>query len=299
MAIVAWRGRIRVIAVVALLAAARVPGLDAQAAGPATPPPSVVAVGPREARSRQEVRDALREVLERYPPSLGQVLKLDASLLANDAYLQPYPELRVFLQQYPEVPRAPDYYLNFVWMPENQTPPSEASMQWNVIRNVLEMISVGFVMSGLAFVLLWLVTHFLAHRRWLRSTRLQMDIHNRLMERLQTGEDVKNYLESTATGRLLSDTPGMDAGRAWTPISRILLAVQVGVVLSCAGLGILTARTFIGATAAAGDTMVFFGVIGLALGIGFALAAVASFVLSRRFGLVHAAGAGPRDAGQA
>ena len=61
-----------------------------------------------------EVRDELRGLLERYPPALGRVLKLDPSLMSNEAYLTPYPALAEFLSRNPQVPHNASYYLNFV-----------------------------------------------------------------------------------------------------------------------------------------------------------------------------------------
>src|SRR5580658_7156152 len=46
-----------------------------------------------------ETREALQRLLQQYPPSLGQVLRLDPSLLTNPEYLAPYPNLAAFLGQ--------------------------------------------------------------------------------------------------------------------------------------------------------------------------------------------------------
>jgi hypothetical protein len=243
----------------------------------------------RRELSREDVRNLTRKVLERYPPSLGQVLRLDPTLLQNDAYLSPYSELKSFLAQYPEVARSPEYYLDFVWTPQPATQVSDSEMQWNYVRNMTDAVGVGLLMAGVAFVLLWLIRHFLAHRRWVRSSRLQMEIHNRLMERLQNGDDVKKYLESASAARVLADDPTLaptSSGAFGSPVGRILLAVQVGLVLACTGIGVLMVKRLVFATGAASDTLVFFGVIGLAIGVGFALSAGASFIISRRFGLL-------------
>src|SRR5437870_2000492 len=41
--------------------------------------------------SARDTKAALDRILTRYPPSLWQVLRLDPSLIANAAYLAPYP----------------------------------------------------------------------------------------------------------------------------------------------------------------------------------------------------------------
>ena len=59
---------------------------------PAVAPPTTI-----EAPDADRTRQQLRDLLEKYPPSLGRILKLDTSLLNNEAYLAPYPALASFL----------------------------------------------------------------------------------------------------------------------------------------------------------------------------------------------------------
>src|SRR5690242_8789155 len=54
----------------------------------------------------------LQELLQQYPPQLGRVLALDPTLVSNDAYLQPYPQLQAFLSQHPEVAHNPSYFFD-------------------------------------------------------------------------------------------------------------------------------------------------------------------------------------------
>ena len=50
-------------------------------------------------RNAEQTRERLREVLDQYPPSVTQVLRLDPSLLTKPDYLTTYPSLAVFLAQ--------------------------------------------------------------------------------------------------------------------------------------------------------------------------------------------------------
>ena len=241
-----------------------------------------------DSRNANELRNDLRELMQRYPPALGRVLRLDPTLLSNDAYLTPYPELRQFLTAHPEIARTPEYFLSFVNQSYESGPVQTVEQQrFSFIRNLLEMLAVVTIGVSITLVVLWLVRHLLAHRRWLRATKIQTDIHNRLMERLSSSEDVKNYLESAATSQLLADVPTMlHAGKASSVGGRIILAVQVGIVLASGGAGLLLIKSLINATEAAADSLVFFGVLLLALGVGFALSAGASYTLSNRLGLI-------------
>src|SRR5437867_2746645 len=58
-----------------------------------------------------ETQQRLHQLLQQFPPSLGQVLALDPTLLTNQAYLEPYPLLAAFLAQHPEVAHNPSYFL--------------------------------------------------------------------------------------------------------------------------------------------------------------------------------------------
>src|SRR5262249_24828585 len=51
----------------------------------------------------KDIRNRLTSLLRQYPPSLSEVLRLDPSLLSNEAYLKPYPALATFLGQHPEI----------------------------------------------------------------------------------------------------------------------------------------------------------------------------------------------------
>ena len=55
----------------------------------------------------EEVRTQFMAVMKRYPPELGRILKLDPGLFHNEAYMAPYPALKTFVAQHPEIPRNP------------------------------------------------------------------------------------------------------------------------------------------------------------------------------------------------
>src|SRR3990170_4141891 len=101
------RGLFSVILGAALLAA--LPGEAAQApAGPGRQPataekPSAPAPVFVDSVDADQTRQAFNEMLGKYPPSLGRVLKLDPTLMTDPDYLAPYPGLAAFLAQHPEV----------------------------------------------------------------------------------------------------------------------------------------------------------------------------------------------------
>ena len=57
----------------------------------------------------------------------------------------------------------------------------------------------GFlVMSALISVLVWLVRAVIQHRRWLKSSQVQADVHSKLMDRMTTNEELLAYIQSPA-----------------------------------------------------------------------------------------------------
>jgi hypothetical protein len=281
---------IAAVGLVAALAIFGAPALRAQRA--AAPPAEFSRPAPTvelDRRNVEELRNDFREVMHHYSPALGQVLKLDPTLMTNAAYLQGYPALAAFLTAHPEIARSPQFFLEYVYTGDwnnRQETASERAMR--MLENIVQVIAVLFGIAMIGFLLAWLVRHLLAHRRWLRATKLQMDIHNRLMERLSSSADVQAYLESAATNRLLSDVPLMhDAGSGPAlnaPVSRILWSIQIGIVIVAAGVGLMIGRHYLPIEAA--NVLVLPGILAVAVGVGFALASAASYILSSRLGLL-------------
>ncbi len=250
-------------------------------------------------QQRAEVtREELRDLMQRYPPALGRVLKLDPTLLSNSAYLAPYPALTTYLQRHPEVPRYPDYFLNFVgdthWY-EPQTP--EVTMRRDAMNAWRDMFFGIMVFAGLLTAVLifgWLIRYVVGHRRWLRSVKIQTDVHSRLMERFSSNDELMSYIQSPAGRQFLQGLPAApelsNAPAVAAPLTRILWSVQAGVVLVCAGIGLLTIKRYMFDGVA--EMLLVWGVLGLSVGVGFVLAAGASYILSHRLGLFDAAHGG-------
>src|ERR1035437_2074650 len=71
------------------------------------PDQSVVSV---EQPDAQRTKEALERLFQHYPPTLRSVLALDPTLLGNQAYLTPYPDLVSFLSAHPEIAHNPSFY---------------------------------------------------------------------------------------------------------------------------------------------------------------------------------------------
>src|SRR5690349_8445869 len=61
----------------------------------------------QNATNARDVQQQLREILDNYPPTLRQLIRLDPSLMQREDYMVAYPALVGFLQQHPEILRNP------------------------------------------------------------------------------------------------------------------------------------------------------------------------------------------------
>jgi hypothetical protein len=268
------------------------PGRSGVARGQGQAPPRLITQMEAPA---EEVRQELRDLLERYPPSLGRVLKLDPSLMLSENYLAPYPALAEFLARNPQVPNNASYFLNFVSI-DSSSPFSRAdSPEVSLRRDAINMwrSTIGDVMAFMVFLvvtaaIIWLVRYLIAHRRWLRATKMQSEVHGRLLERFSSNDELLAYVQSPAGSQFLKAAPipvepaGSPVG---APLNRILWSVQAGLVLASAGIGCLIIKQHVIEEVA--QLLLTLGVLGISVGIGFALAAGASYMLSARLGLLE------------
>ena len=231
----------------------------------------------QEPQSSARTRDELNGILsEWYPPTLRQVLQLDPSLLSSGSYLENYPKLAEFLVLHPEVAHNPGY---FVGLPEN--PYSRRG------SDVSEGIFVTTMFLGVTGMLIWLFRSIMGHRRWLRTTRLQTEAQAKILERFSANEDLLNFIQTPAGRRFLdySSAP-LEPRSIGAPVGRILWSVQAGLVLLFGGIGLeMLGRSSALESADLALAFLVFGGILMALGVGFLFSGLASYLLSRRFGL--------------
>jgi hypothetical protein len=253
-----------------------------------------------------ETERRLQELLQQYPPSLGRVLALDPTLLSNDAYLKPYPQLATFLVQHPEIAHNPTYFFDpqYRELGRRQYDYNEPRVQ--LIRALDQALAgVGFLIGFLTVVLTigWLLRSVMEHRKWLRVSKTHVDTHTRLMERLTSNEELLAYMQSPAGRRFLEAAPiPIDGGPRMlnAPFGRILWSVQAGVVVAFLGAGLIYASSRLANNDlfSMGELPVFLiGCAAVAVGAGFFISAIAAYGLSHRLGLFPSSGPSSSDSG--
>jgi hypothetical protein len=246
----------------------------------ATPPPNQVFIDREDART---TRQRLQELLRQHPPAVGEVLRRDPAL-ANPDYLAPYPALVTFLQQHPEIARNPSYFFGgFDFVVATPQDPS-----YRMVQDMTQGLGFLLVLGALLGAFIWLVRSVIDQRRWLRVSRTQAEVHTKLLDRLTNNDDLLAYIQTPAGRRFLESGPIMSDGeapsRAGAPLSRIIWALQAGIVLACLGIGFWVAESRFPEDT--GEGFFLIGTLATALGLGFAISAGAAYAISTRFGLM-------------
>jgi hypothetical protein len=276
----------------AVFAAVTVLGQARPSAQPATPRPAVPAPAPAAAippvyqvqTDANTTRDQLQDILRQYPPTVGEVLRRDPSLMNRADYIAPYPQLAGFLQAHPEIGRNPSYYFGGYEYYERRPPMSPEIEALGVL-----LAGMAGFLGAMAFisVVVWLVRAVIQHRRWLRQSKVQSDIHTKLMDRMTTNEELLAYIQSPAGRRFLESAPIQQESESprlgGAPVGPIIWSMMAGIVLATVGIGFRLAAQSVSNEAQQAFTVV--GVIVLALGAGFMISSVMAYLVSNRLGL--------------
>jgi hypothetical protein len=245
------------------------------------------AAPPRSTATRdadaKNTRAELVALLQRHPPAVAHVLKLDPSLMRDESYLNTYPMLRDFLAEHPEIPQNASYYFGQVY--EGQWEPRNPRME--MISGTLAGLAGFTALIIVLSTLVWLIRTVLEQRRWSRLSKIQAEVHSKLMDRFSSNDELLTYVQTPSGRRFLESGPSplqQEGPRTISaPFSRILWSVQLGIVLLVAGAGLLYVSTE--TVEEAREFFFIFGSLTVALGAGFAVSAAASYALSRKLGL--------------
>ena len=276
---------LRTLALVALLAPAAAAAQNRTPAPAPAPPPAApaVAAGASDENAR-ETRDRLRELLDQYPPSLAQVLRLDPSLVSRSDYVAPYPRLAAFLAQHPEVAHNPVFFLGDARF----NVPDARGRAFDMMEGVLGGLAGLTVFATIVGLIVWVVRSVISYRSWKHIVKIQTEAHTKIFDRLGSNEDLMAYIQSPAGQRFLTSTStavDLSPRSVGAPVGRILWSVQAGIVITLAGVGLFVAKGIVVEEVA--QVLHVISVLAMAIGIGFVASALVAYGLSQRLGLLE------------
>jgi hypothetical protein len=227
--------------------------------------------------------------------------------------------LAQFLQDHPEIARNPEFYLfanlgegdhemesqQRELLVERAVWPELSERERQVIREQNWRSSRGDLSDLLAFAaftfvlgaLLWLTRVWVQNRRWGKIFKVQTDTYSKLLEKFSTStnEELLAYVRSD-TGKRFLESASMPLNpesplQMGGLVSRVMGSLQLGIVLTLVGIGLLALRNRIGDQV----PLVVFGTLGLTLGLGFIISAGFSFVLGRHLKLLPKGNSSPEN----
>ena len=258
------------------------------------PAPAAAPAAPLEPYDANETRERFGEILRQYPPSVAEVLRIDPSMLGNQDYLSTYPTLAAFLAKHPEIARNPAFFVGTDQMRDwnDNTPQAAVFQMWRNLMDGIQVFAVILVITG---ALVWLVKTLVDYRRWLRMSRIQAEVHTKLVDRFTSSEELLSYIQTPAGRRFLESSPiPLDIetrASLSAPVSRILWSIQIGVILASGGSGLI----FVGnhqPSSYTAEPLQAVGSLAIALGLGFVVSAVVAYLISSRLGLLRGLRAG-------
>ncbi|HEV7239346.1 MAG TPA: hypothetical protein VGQ36_08910 [Thermoanaerobaculia bacterium] len=231
-----------------------------------------------ETISSYELRNTFTRIVREHPDDVATILALDPTLLSNEQFLAGYPRIGKFLTDHPEVRRNPRFFLGeFSFQRERSR---------GLVEEILEGLFVLLIFAFIAFALAWFIRTVIEQKRWNRLSRTQTEVHNKILDRFGSSEELLTYIKTDAGTKFLESAPIPLRSEPVTPnapLTRIMWSIQVGVVVAAGALGMLLVSGRFEKEAA--QEMFAMGMIGFSIGAGFIVSAVVSIILSKRLGL--------------
>lgn len=150
-------------------------------------------------------------------------------------------------------------------------------------EDFLEGLTVIAVIGLIAMALGWFIRTVIEQKRWNQLSRRQAEVHSKILDRFGSSEEVLQYIKTPAGSKFLESAPiplYAEKPAQPAPFSRVMWSIQIGVVVTVIGLGLLLLSVRFDGEAAEG----FFGmgIIAFSIGAGFIASAAVSLFLTRR-----------------
>ena len=120
--------------------------------------------------------------------------------MTNQGYLATYPALSDFLAKNPGVAHNPGFFLEQVSVQTTNWQPDQRSNAMRMWQDAMGGLAALVVMVVVVSTFVWLVKTVIDYRRWNRLSRIQTDVHTKLLERFTSNEDLLAYIRPRRAG---------------------------------------------------------------------------------------------------
>ena len=136
------------------------------------------------------IREQLTALLRDHPDQVSSVLATDPTLLTDQTYVARYPDLAQFLADHPQVLRNPAFYMGGFAAPGTE--------RRSAASQLIEPLMITATFAILAFAVAWLVRTVIEQKRWSRLSRTQTEVHNKILDRFGSSEELRAYMKTPA-----------------------------------------------------------------------------------------------------
>jgi hypothetical protein len=127
----------------------------------------------------------------------------------------------------------------------------------------------------------WIIWVIATNIRLTKLGRAQAEMQANLLEKLGSSQELLAFLQTDTGRRLMESAPQPEPRRS--PIARIMTSVQAGIILTALGGAFFATSGAYFGTAASFQIL---GFLGVCLGAGFLASALATYILSKTWGLL-------------
>jgi hypothetical protein len=145
----------------------------------------------------------------------------------------------------------------------------------NISENFMVMVN----LTAFLFFTAWVIKLVMEWKKFRRQTEL----HHKLIERFANVQELSAFLETESGGKFLSTLP---TEKSSPTRDKLLSSIQKAIILAFLG-GAFFAISRLYITAEENQAFGIFGIIAIALGLGFAVSTAISFILSKKWGIIN------------
>lgn len=141
---------------------------------------------------------------------------------------------------------------------------------FEVMIPITVFVVIGFVMYV-----------FLKGRQVRRAMEIQSQLHQKMLDRFSSSQDLIAFIQSSEGSRFLDKLTEQPVSG---PLERTLSSIRTGIIITFLGAGLIVVGAMLGYELSENGAMVF-GLVGVFLGAGFLVSGLASHRLARQWGL--------------
>jgi hypothetical protein len=153
-----------------------------------------------------------------------------------------------------------------------------------IVSEILNGITTAVFGVAVIICVAWVAVTIVAALKQRANTRTRSEIYNRLIDKFGTAPEFIAFLQSDAGLKFIEE----NTVQVVAPLGKILGSMQIGIILTLLGAGLLITGNVFGESLG-GDLYIVLtvgGIVGLTIGIGLLISAAISYRLCKTWGIL-------------